>query len=90
MVFGDPKPGEAEPVSGLCQPHRGRQRIGGGLVGPHRDEVEHRKTHVGLQRRRPGEPSRGQRTAGRRARGEETWSSMAGVSRPVNMFCWLG
>ena len=48
VVFGDPVARETQPVGGLREGHGGRQRVGGGLVGAHRDEIEDGKTHDGL------------------------------------------
>ena len=48
VVFGDPVARETQPVGGLRQRHRGRQRIAGRLVGAHRDKVKDGKTHDGV------------------------------------------
>ena len=48
VVFGDPVARETQPVGGLRERHGGRQRVGGRLVGAHRDEIKDGKTHDGV------------------------------------------
>ncbi|WP_225344022.1 hypothetical protein [Mycobacterium avium] len=47
-MLGYPVAGETEPIGGLRQRHGGGQRVAGGLVGAHRDEIEDGKTHAGV------------------------------------------
>jgi hypothetical protein len=51
VVLGNPVASEAQPVGGLRQLHGGGQRIAGGLVGAHRDEVKDGKAHDDLNAR---------------------------------------
>ena len=65
----------------VVQAHGGRQRIRGGLIGAHRDEIEHRKLHDGINTgAHPDSPAIA-------AARPKTSSSIAVVSLPVNVFC---
>ena len=82
VVLGQPVAGVAEPVGGLRELRRRRQRIGRRLVGAHRDEIENGKPHcvvnaITLPANVP-------------AACRKMSSSICGVSLPVNVFCWLG
>jgi hypothetical protein len=46
VVFGDPVASKTQAVGGLRQLHGSRQRVAGGLVATHRDEIEDGKMHV--------------------------------------------
>ncbi len=54
VVFGHPVAGVAQLVGGLRQPHRGGQRIGGGLVATDGNEVEDREPHSSPNAAGPG------------------------------------
>ena len=86
VVFGQPVAGEAEPVGGLRQPHRRRQRIRRGLVGAHGDKVEDRKPHETLNAIRrptlPGAHGAQPTNARRRHCGVRSFRGPAGAPAP--------
>ena len=103
VVLGHPVAGVAEGVGGLRRRRTvAASASDGGLVAADGDEVEYGKSHEsfnasGRPIRSPIRAISARSTAWRRQRAEiavlaavKTSSSIAGVSRPVNVFCWLG